>query len=63
MVGRFAGRELLLDSEMEAKIAKIIDRFAARMKFEPGPLKDANRKQAMVPEGATTIDPAGTAFA
>jgi nicotinamide-nucleotide amidase len=61
VVGRFAGRELLLDEEMEAKIGKIIERFAARLKFEPGPLKEANRKQAMVPDGATTIDPAGTA--
>jgi competence/damage-inducible protein CinA-like protein len=61
VVARFAGRELRLDEEMEAKIGKIIERFAARMKFEPGPLKEANRKQAMVPEGATAIDPAGTA--
>lgn len=61
VVGGFAGREMLLDAGMEAKIAAIIERFASRLKLEPGPLREANRKQAMVPEGATTIDPAGTA--
>jgi nicotinamide-nucleotide amidase len=61
VVARFAGRELVLDEEMEEKIAAIIEKFASRLKFEPGPLREANRKQAMVPEGATTIDPAGTA--
>jgi nicotinamide-nucleotide amidase len=61
VVGRFAGRELVLDEEMEAKISAILERFASRLKFDPGSLRDANRKQAMVPEGAVTIDPAGTA--
>ena len=31
------------------------------MRFDPEALEVANRKQAMVPEGAETIDPAGTA--
>ncbi len=61
VVGRFAGREMVLDEAMEKKIAAIVERFAARLKFDPGPLQEANRKQAMVPEGATAIDPAGTA--
>jgi nicotinamide-nucleotide amidase len=61
VVGRFAGRELLLDSEMEQKIADIIARYARRLRFDPEAVREANRKQAMVPEGATAVDPAGTA--
>ena len=61
VVGRFAGRELVLDEEMEQKIADIIARFARRLRFDPEAVREANRKQAMVPEGATAIDPAGTA--
>ncbi len=61
VVGRFAGRPLELDGEMEKKIAQIIAGFARRMKFDPDALREANRKQAMVPRGATALDPAGTA--
>jgi nicotinamide-nucleotide amidase len=61
VVGRFAGRELKLDEEMEAKIHAILEQFARRFSFDADALRDANRKQAMVPEGATAIDPAGTA--
>jgi nicotinamide-nucleotide amidase len=61
VVGRFAGRELVLDSEMEEKIGRIIARFARRLRFDPEAVREANRKQAMVPEGAVAIDPAGTA--
>jgi nicotinamide-nucleotide amidase len=61
VVGRFAGRELVLDEEMEAKIAAILERFARRLRFDTEALREANRKQAMIPEGATAIDPAGTA--
>jgi nicotinamide-nucleotide amidase len=61
VVARFAGRELVLDEGMEEKIAAILAEFAKRFKFDPESLRDANRKQAMVPEGATALDPAGTA--
>jgi nicotinamide-nucleotide amidase len=61
VVGSFAGRELKLDPEMEKKIAAILERFARRFSFDADALREANRKQAMVPEGATAIDPAGTA--
>jgi competence/damage-inducible protein CinA-like protein len=61
VVGRFAGRELLLDRKMEEKIAQIIARYARRLRFDPEAVREANRKQAMVPEGATALDPAGTA--
>jgi nicotinamide-nucleotide amidase len=61
VVGRFAGREMLLDEGMEEKIAAVLRSFARRFGFDPEALREANRKQAMVPEGAATIDPAGTA--
>jgi nicotinamide-nucleotide amidase len=61
VVGEFAGRELVLDEEMEERIAEILSGFARRLRFDPEALREANRKQALVPEGATAIDPAGTA--
>ena len=61
VVGRFAGRELVLDPEMEAKIAEILRGFAKRFNFDEEAVMEANRKQAMVPEGATPLDPVGTA--
>ena len=61
VVARFAGRELVLHEGMERKINEIISGFARRMRFDPDALRAANRKQAMIPEGATPIDPAGTA--
>ena len=61
VVGRFAGREMVLDTEMEEKIAQVIARFARRLRFDPEAVREGNRKQAMVPKGATPIDPAGTA--
>lgn len=60
-VARFAGRRLVLDPEMEQRIADILAGFARRFRFDAEALREANRKQAMVPEGATPIDPAGTA--
>lgn len=61
VVGRFAGRELALDEEMEEKIAEILRGFARRFKFDPEAVREANRKQAMVPEGSIALDPVGTA--
>jgi competence/damage-inducible protein CinA-like protein len=61
VVGRFAGRALVLDPEMEEKIDRIIERYARRLRFDPEAVKEANRKQAMIPQGATAVDPAGTA--
>ncbi len=63
VVARFAGRELLLDEEVEAKIAEILRVFARRggFDFDEEAVMEANRKQAMVPEGAIALDPVGTA--
>ncbi len=61
VVGSFTGRELALDEATEAKIAEILRGFARRFKFDEEAVIEANRKQAMVPEGATPLDPIGTA--
>jgi len=61
LVARFAGRPMALDEDMEAKIARILSGFARRFKFDESALREANRKQAMVPEGAVPLDPVGTA--
>jgi nicotinamide-nucleotide amidase len=61
IVARFVDRDLILDEEVEAKIAAILRRFAQRFDFDEEAVMDANRKQAMVPEGAVALDPVGTA--
>lgn len=61
VVARFAGVELVLDRRMERRIEQIIAGFARRLRFDPEASRVANRKQAMVPVGAETVDPVGTA--
>jgi nicotinamide-nucleotide amidase len=61
VVAGFAGVELLLDEAMEQHIASILARFTHLSPFGADALRAANRKQAMVPRGAETVDPAGTA--
>jgi nicotinamide-nucleotide amidase len=61
IVARFAGRDLILDEEVEEKIAAILRGFARRFNFDPEAVREANRKQAMVPEDAIALDPVGTA--
>ena len=62
VVASFAGRELRLDPEMEEKISEIIRSFARKRGWaDEEALVAANRKQAMVPEGAMALDPIGTA--
>lgn len=61
IVARFAGREMVLDEEMEEKIAAILRNFARRFRFDEEAVREANRKQAMIPEGAMPLDPVGTA--
>lgn len=61
IVGRFAGREMVLDEAMEEKIAEILRGFAQRFRLDQEAVMEANRKQAMVPDGATPLDPVGTA--
>lgn len=61
LVAEFAGREMVLDEEMERRIDAIVAEFAKRMKFDPEALREGTRKQAMVPRGSIALDPAGTA--
>jgi nicotinamide-nucleotide amidase len=61
VVASFAGRPLYLDEELEDRIAQIVERFARRWRIDAEALRIANRKQAMVPEGAIALDPVGTA--
>lgn len=61
VVGAFAGRPMRLDEAIEARIAEILQGFARRFRFDEEALREANRKQAMVPEGAMPLDPVGTA--
>lgn len=61
-VADFSGRPLGLDAALERRIAEILRPLIARW---PGIDRDAvlrgNRKQALVPEGATVLEPVGTA--
>ena len=62
IVAQFCGRELVLDEELEEKIASILKRLSARfIEVDFDAVRAANRKQAMVPTGAVVIDPVGTA--
>jgi nicotinamide-nucleotide amidase len=62
VVARFCGRDLVLDDELEAKIAAILARLRpAFSEHDLGSVRAANRKQAMVPAGAQVLDPVGTA--
>jgi nicotinamide-nucleotide amidase len=60
-VARFCGCELLLDAELEGKIAAILKSLMARIGGDFDAVRAANRKQAMIPAGALVIDPVGTA--
>ncbi|MGE2692987.1 competence/damage-inducible protein A [Mycolicibacterium pulveris] len=61
-VARFCGRELKLDSRVEAMVADIVARLMVRFPdVNADALHAANRKQALIPEGAHVLDPVGTA--
>jgi competence/damage-inducible protein CinA-like protein len=61
VVANFAGRALVLDEVVEGKITEILRNFARSFDFDEEAVRAANRKQAMVPEGAIALDPVGTA--
>ncbi|HTX95528.1 MAG TPA: competence/damage-inducible protein A [Mycobacterium sp.] len=62
VVARFCGRELVLDTEVENKIAAILKSLMARFEgVDFDAVRAANRKQAMIPAGAQVLDPVGTA--
>ena len=62
VVAGFAGRPLALDEALEGRIAEILKPLMKRwpdLDFDA--VRASNRKQAMVPDGATVLEPAGTA--
>jgi nicotinamide-nucleotide amidase len=62
VVGEFCGREMVLDAELEERIAEILRPLAKRWpNLDLEAVRAANRKQAVIPEGATILAPVGTA--
>ena len=62
VVGNFAGRPMVLDARVEERIAEILKPLMSRWRgVDPQAVRESNRKQAVIPEGATVLDPVGTA--
>jgi nicotinamide-nucleotide amidase len=62
IVGRFCGREMVLDMPLEERIAEILRPLMERWPdLDPESVRESNRKQAVIPRGATILDPVGTA--
>jgi len=63
IVGRFQGRPSHVDPALEGRIAAIVARLSAGRGWRTDPEATAagTRKQALVPEGATALEPVGTA--
>jgi nicotinamide-nucleotide amidase len=62
VVGRFQGREMVLDEALSGRIAEIVAPLMKRWpNVDPEAIAMANRKQATVPRGATVLEPVGTA--
>jgi len=62
VVGRFQGREMVLDEALEGRIWRILEALTRRWPdLDEASIRAANRKQAVVPVGATVLEPVGTA--
>jgi nicotinamide-nucleotide amidase len=62
VVGRFQGREMVLDDALEVRIEAIVRPLLTRWpNLDPQAIRVGTHKQAMVPEGATVLEPIGTA--
>jgi nicotinamide-nucleotide amidase len=62
VVGRFQGREMVLDQSLEEAIAEIVAPLAKRWpNLDREAIRASNRKQATIPAGATVLAPVGTA--
>jgi nicotinamide-nucleotide amidase len=63
VVAAFQGRPMSLDAGLEKRIGGIVERLMARRGWRADRQATAAgvRKQAMVPEGATVLEPVGTA--
>jgi nicotinamide-nucleotide amidase len=62
VVGAFAGRPMVLDKALEERIAEILRPLMSRWPdLDPEAIRASNRKQAVIPDGSTVLDPVGTA--
>jgi competence/damage-inducible protein CinA-like protein len=62
VVGRFQGREMVLDAALSEQIAEIIRPLAERWPdLDRAAIEVGTRKQATIPAGATVLAPVGTA--
>jgi nicotinamide-nucleotide amidase len=62
VVADFAGRPLALDPALEERIWDILQQLRSRWRnLDEDAIRASNRKQALVPEGATVLEPVGTA--
>ena len=62
VVGGFCGRAMVLDEKLEDRIAEVLRPLLARWpQLDEKAIRESNRKQAVIPEGATVIAPVGTA--
>lgn len=62
VVAEFAARPAALDEGLERRIWAIVEPMSKRWKgISQDAVRAANRKQAMVPEGAEVLEPVGTA--
>jgi nicotinamide-nucleotide amidase len=62
VVADFQGRPLALDEPLEGRILVVLEGLRSRFAhLDWESVKAANRKQAMVPDGATVLEPVGTA--
>ncbi|MEA2315745.1 MAG: nicotinamide-nucleotide amidase [Solirubrobacteraceae bacterium] len=62
VVGSFQGRSMVLDSELQERIAEIVKPLLERWpNVDRDAIRAANRKQATIPDGATVLAPVGTA--
>jgi nicotinamide-nucleotide amidase len=62
VVGRFQGREMVLDAALQARIAEILRPLAERYpQLDRAAIAAGNRKQALIPRGAGILEPVGTA--
>jgi nicotinamide-nucleotide amidase len=62
VVGEFAGRPMLLDEALEGRIWEILRPLRERWPhLDEEAIRASNRKQAVIPEGATVLEPVGTA--
>jgi nicotinamide-nucleotide amidase len=62
VVGSFQGRPMVLDDALRQRIATIVAPLLKRFPdIDPAAIDQANRKQATIPQGATVLEPVGTA--